>query len=64
VRIPAGFVVRNELILEIKSVEALLPLHEAQLLTYLKLTGIRTGLLVNFNATPLRRGLRRLTLKK
>ena len=58
------FVVRNELILEIKSVETLLPLHAAQLLTYLKLTGIRAGLLVNFNAVPLRRGLRRLTLEK
>jgi GxxExxY protein len=58
------FVVRGELIIEVKSIEALLPLHEAQLLTYLKLTGLRTGLLVNFNAIALRRGLRRLTLSK
>ncbi len=58
------FVVRSELIVELKSVETLLPLHQAQLLTYLKLTGIGTGLLVNFNAAPLRRGLRRLTLRK
>lgn len=41
----------------------LLPVHEAQVLTYLKLTGFRTGLLVNFGAETLRRGLRRLTNK-
>ena len=56
------FVVERELIIEIKAVERLLPVHEAQLITYLKLAGIRTGLLVNFHAETLRHGLRRLTL--
>jgi GxxExxY protein len=55
-------VVERELIVEIKAVEHLLPVHEAQLITYLKLAGIRTGLLVNFHAETLRHGLRRLTL--
>ena len=56
------FVIDEELILEIKAVERLQPVHEAQLLTYLRLTGIGTGLLVNFHAETIRRGLRRLTL--
>jgi GxxExxY protein len=58
------FVVKDEIIVEVKAVESLSPVHEAQLLTYLKLTGVRTGLLVNFNTAALRQGLRRLTLKK
>lgn len=57
------FVIENELILELKAIERLLPVHEAQLLTYLRLTKLRTGLLVNFGAETLRRGIRRLTLK-
>jgi GxxExxY protein len=57
------FVVAEVLILEVKAVEKLAPVHEAQLLTYLKLTGLHTGLLINFNAEILRRGLRRLTSK-
>jgi GxxExxY protein len=57
------FVVEESLIVEVKSVERLLPVHEAQLLTYLKLTKIRSGLLINFNAQTLRQGIRRLTLK-
>jgi GxxExxY protein len=55
------FVIERELILEIKAVERLLPVHEAQVLTYLRLTGLRVALLVNFNVEALRRGLRRLT---
>jgi GxxExxY protein len=47
-------------IVEIKSVEALAPIHEAQLLTYLKLTGIQIGLLINFNVVVLKEGIRRL----
>jgi GxxExxY protein len=57
------FVIEEEVVLELKAIEQLLAVHEAQLLTYLKLTGLRTGLLVNFGAATLRRGLRRLTLK-
>ena len=47
-------------VVEIKSVEALAPIHEAQLLTYLKLTGIKVGFLINFNVVVLKQGIRRL----
>jgi GxxExxY protein len=56
-------VVENKLIVEIKAVERLLPIHQAQLLTYLKLANVPIGLLVNFNAPTLKEGLRRLTRK-
>jgi GxxExxY protein len=52
--------VERKLILEVKSVEALHPIHTAQLLTYLKLTGSRLGLLVNFNEKLVRDGIRRI----
>ncbi len=58
----ADMIVKNSLLLELKSVEALLPIHEAQLLTYMKLANIRTGLLMNFNVQLLRDGLRRFVL--
>jgi GxxExxY protein len=48
------------LVLELKSVEKLLPIHEAQLLTYLKLSGHKIGLLINFNVPKLRDGLKRM----
>jgi GxxExxY protein len=51
--------VDDSLILELKSVEKLQPIHEAQLLTYLKLSGIRTGLLMNFNVKRLIDGIKR-----
>jgi len=47
-------------IVEIKSVEVLAPIREAQLLTYLKLTGIKVGFLINFNLVVLKQGIRRL----
>jgi len=53
-------VVADKLILEIKACDALLPIHEAQLLTYLKLTGIRIGLLINFNVPVLKDGIKRI----
>jgi GxxExxY protein len=56
-------VVQHRIIIEIKAVERLLPVHEAQVITYLKLTGLPTALLVNFNVAILREGLRRLTNK-
>ena len=59
----ADIVVEHSLLLELKAVERLLPIHEAQVLTYLKLTGIRVGLLFNFNSIPLKNGIRRLTWK-
>ncbi|HLO78855.1 MAG TPA: GxxExxY protein [Magnetospirillum sp.] len=55
-------VVDDRLIVEVKAVERLLPVHSAQLLTYLKLTGIRAGLLLNFHSEVLRDGLRRIVL--
>jgi GxxExxY protein len=54
-------VVGDRLLVEIKSVQELLPIHAAQAITYLRVTGIQTALLVNFNAVSLRHGLRRLS---
>jgi GxxExxY protein len=51
-----------KLIVELKTVEKILPIHEAQLLTYLKLASIPTGLLINFNVPVLRDGIRRMVL--
>ena len=55
-------VVSESLVLEIKTVEKLLPIHQAQLLTYLKLSGLRTGLLINFNVPVLKNGIKRMKL--
>jgi len=53
-------VVENRIILELKTVENLLPIHEAQLLTYLKLSGLTLGLLINFNVPILKIGIKRI----
>ncbi len=55
-------VVENLLILELKAVDKLLPIHDAQLLTYLRLSGLTTGLLMNFNVPVLKDGLKRMML--
>ncbi len=55
-------VVENKVIIELKSVDQLHPVHEAQLLTYLKLSGIKIGLLINFNSRLLKDGIRRFVL--
>ena len=55
-------VVDDQVILELKSVEAVSPLHKAQLLTYLRLSGKRVGLLLNFNVALLKDGITRLVL--
>ncbi len=55
-------VVAKSVILELKACKSLEPIHEAQLLTYLRLTGIRIGLLINFNVPVLRDGIRRLVV--
>jgi GxxExxY protein len=66
VRLDCGYrldvVVDDRVVVELKTVERLMPVHEAQMLTYLKLSGIATGLLINFNSAVLKHGLRRLSL--
>ena len=56
----ADIVVNQAVVLEIKSVESLMPVHAKQLLTYLKLMDLRLGLLINFNETLLKSGLKRV----
>ena len=56
------FSIEDLVILELKSVDSLQPIHEAQLLTYLKLTGFKVGLLINFNVPVLKQGIRRLII--
>jgi GxxExxY protein len=64
VRMEAGFrldlLVENKVIVEIKSVEVLAPVHFSQTLTYLKLSGHKLGLLINFNTPKLKEGIHRL----
>lgn len=66
VNIDAGYridlVVENSVIVELKSVDVIAPVHEAQLLTYLKLSGCRLGFLVNFNVPLFKQGVRRRVL--
>ncbi|HVA13465.1 MAG TPA: GxxExxY protein [Stellaceae bacterium] len=66
VRLECGYrmdiVVANELIIEVKAIERLMPIHDAQMLTYLRLSGHRVGLLMNFNSVVLKNGLRRIVL--
>jgi GxxExxY protein len=54
----ADLLIEGELLVELKSVEQLLPIHQAQMLTYLKLLDLKQGLLMNFNVTRLTHGLR------
>jgi GxxExxY protein len=54
--------VANRVVVEIKAIESILPVHEAQLLTYLKLGGWNIGLLINFNVPVLKKGIRRRVL--
>jgi GxxExxY protein len=51
--------VEGSVVVEVKSVDALAPIHEAQILTYLKLSGCKLGLLINFNVTVVKDGIRR-----
>jgi GxxExxY protein len=66
VRLDCGYrldvVIENRLILELKAVERLLPIHEAQVITYLRRSSIPIGLLLNFNSVVLKHGIRRLVL--
>lgn len=64
VRIDCGYridlLVEKAVIVEIKSVEAIVPLHHAQLLTYMKLSKLKLGLLINFNVLHLKDGIKRM----
>ena len=65
-KLEAGFridlLVGRRLVVELKAVESLLPVHRAQVLTYLKFSGYRLGLLINFNVAVLKDGIRRVIL--
>lgn len=56
------FIVANKIVVELKTAEQIIAIHEAQLLTYLKLTGCKVGLLINFNVPVLKSGIKRLVL--
>ena len=59
----ADLVIADQVLLELKSIDTLLPIHEAQLLSYLTLSGLPAGLLINFNVQLLKHGIRRRLLK-
>jgi GxxExxY protein len=58
----ADLIVENKVLLELKSIDQLSPIHTSQVITYLKLTGLRTALLINFNVPTLKTGLKRISL--
>ena len=58
----ADLIVENKVLVELKSIDQLSPIHTSQVITYLKLTGLRTALLINFNVQILKTGLKRISL--
>jgi GxxExxY protein len=58
----ADLIVENKVLLELKSIDQLSPIHTSQVITYLKLTGLRAALLINFNVPTLKTGLKRNSL--
>ena len=66
IKLEAGYridiLVENSIIIELKAVDAIIPVHKAQLLTYMKLANIKLGLLINFNVTDLKQGITRMVL--
>jgi len=64
IKLDLGFkpdlIVAGKVIIELKSVETVLPVHYKQLLTYLKLTGLKLGLLINFNEALIKNGIKRI----
>ena len=66
IRLDCGYridvLIGDSIIVELKSVDKLLPIHQAQLLTYMKLAGISIGLLINFNVKYLKDGIKRMVL--
>ncbi|MEZ5813718.1 MAG: GxxExxY protein [Alphaproteobacteria bacterium] len=65
-KIEAGFrpdlIIEDQVIVELKAVEKLIPLHKAQLITYLKLSGVKVGLLINFNETYFKNAVQRIVV--
>lgn len=59
----ADLIVENKVIIELKSVEVIAPVHPKQLLTYLRITGLRLGLLINFNEKLIKDGIKRIVNK-
>lgn len=66
IRLECGYrmdiVAESELVIEVKAVDRLLPIYDAQILTYLRLSGNKIGLLINFNSVLLKDGLKRIVL--
>jgi len=58
----ADLIVADNIIIELKSVDKILPIHEAQLMTYMRITGIKVGLIINFNVKLLKNGIKRMIL--
>ena len=58
----ADLIVAEELVIEVKSIDQLLPIHTAQVITYLKLLGLHQGLIFNFNARTIREGMRNILI--
>lgn len=67
VRMEVGFradiIVESKVVVEIKSIEALAPVHSKQVITYLKLTGLKLGILINFNVNLIKEGIHRIVNK-
>ncbi len=65
-KLDAGYridlLVENSIVLEIKSAESIAPIHKAQLMTYLKLSGVKLGLLLNFNVKDMKAGITRIVM--
>ena len=59
----ADIIVENKVLIELKSIESIAPVHKKQLLTYLRLTGLKLGLLINFNEAHLKEGITRIVNK-
>jgi len=66
IKLDAGYridlLIEGSIIIEIKSIDEIAPIHRAQLMTYLKLTNIKLGLLINFNVTDLKNGINRIVM--
>ena len=66
IKLDAGYridiLVNNKIVIEIKSVDEIAPIHKAQVMTYLKLSGLKLGLLLNFNVVDMKKGINRIIM--